>query len=185
MTADRTSAEAECIRDVVHYLNTGELRGVLKGTRVREGLREDLRRDFGLLVRRDLPVPREVLKRFDKPAARVAIRRVRTDPDDRLAFWHHGFKAAEEIACFQALAIYEYQLKPGFPGDLFQCKHCGTFVFSSEVSDPGVRPRSGFCSKKHFEAHQRETGADRKAASRLGIPVEEWRRRKALRETAK
>jgi len=182
VTDDRTGAEAQCQRDVVHYLNTGELRGVLKGTRVREGLQEDLRRDFGLLVRRDMPLPRDVLKRFDKHAVRVVIRRVETDPKDRLAFWHHGFKAAEEIACFEALAIYEAQLKPGFPGDLFRCGYCGKFVFSSDVSEHGVRPRSGFCSKAHLEAHQRETGADRKAASRAGMTVEEWRRRKAAGE---
>lgn len=180
MTPIRTDVEAACIRDVVHFLNTEEQRGVLKGLPGRKGTQEELWHDFALIVRGD-ELPPERLKRLDKEAWAVSIRRARTDPDDRKPIWYFGCKTVEAIASFQALAIYQARLQRGFPGDLRRCKHCDKFFFSSDESEQSGRPRTNFCSEKHMQDHLKETGADRKAASRAGVPVEEWRRRMSLK----
>jgi len=105
------------------------------------------------------------------------MRRVRTDPKHRRSFVNFQFKTVEAIASLQALHIYEERLQnPGvFPGDLFRCRACDTFTFSSEVSAPTGNKRIVFCSEDCEIEDARDTARDRKAASRLGIPVSEWR----------
>jgi hypothetical protein len=155
---------------------------MLKGCPVRKGLKEDLEGDFAFIASgRDLPLMR--LKRLDEEARKVRIRRFRTDPTDRRGVVNFHFRAVEEIASFQALTIYEARQKPGvFPGDLFRCRACDTFAFSSEVSAPTGNKRIVFCSETCEVEDARDTARDRKAASRLGIPVKEWRRRRAAGE---
>ena len=172
------------MRDVVHFVNTGQSRGYLKGHPVRnKGLRDNLHEDFVLIASgKDLPPAR--LKRLDSEAVKVSMRRFRTDPADRARFVNFDFKSVDAIASFQALEIYLARLdKPDeFPGDLFQCRACETFEFSSDVSKPTGSKRLVFCSEQCELEDARATARDRKAASRLGIPVEEWRRRKAAGE---
>ena len=179
MTQARTDAEARCIRDVVHFLNTGDLRGVLHGLAIRDGLQSDLQQAFGLIVAQDVPLPPAVRARLEKQAARVLLRRVATDPVDRMPIWHFGFRAVEEIASFQALEIWNAQLRRGFPGDLCRCKHCAVFFFSSDRSSATGRRRTDFCRDECLEEHQKKTGADRKAASRAGMSIVEWRKTQA------
>ena len=57
-----------------------------------------------------------------------------------------------------------------------------TFTFSSDASAPTGNKRIVFCSEACELEDARDTARDRKAASRLGIPVKEWRRRKAAGE---
>jgi hypothetical protein len=118
------------------------------------------------------------MKRLENEAWGVQIRLHHIDPADRKQVWFFGFKPVEAIASFQALALYQAHGQAGFPGDLCRCRECKTFFFSSDVSEPGVRPRTDFCTKEHRQEHQRKTGADRKAASRAGITAEEWRQKK-------
>jgi hypothetical protein len=170
------------MRDVLHFLNTGELRGVLKGKHVRRGLQAELSGDFELIAQGN-KLPAANLNRLDEEAFKVSIRRFRTDPADRMPILHFGFKTVEAIASYQALEIYKARLKPAqFPGDLFRCRACDTFAFSSDVSKPTSNRRTVFCRSECELEDARDTARDRKAASRLGIPVEEWRRRKAAGE---
>jgi hypothetical protein len=168
----------------VHFVNTGELRGVLKGHPMRQGLKSDLEGDFALLAKR-AALPAASLKRLDKEGFGVSIRRYQTDPADRIPYLYFNFKTVAAIASFQTLEIYQAQLASGFPGDICRCRACDSFFFSSDVSKATGRKRSDFCSLECETDYQRTTGADRKAASRRGIPVAEWRRQKAAEEAKK
>jgi hypothetical protein len=180
VTQTHTDTEAQCTRDVVHYVSTGELRGVLRGNLARQGLQQDLQRDLDTIVR-DLPLPPARWKRLKEQAQGVLIRVYDIDPDDRQPIWHYGFKTVEAIASFHLFArIYPARASRKFPGDVCRCKECGVFFFSSDhAGASGGRPRTDFCTDEHLEEYQRKTGADRKAASRAGVTVEEWRRRQA------
>lgn len=175
MTVHRIDAEAQCIRAVVEYVNSGALGGVLKEKSVRPGLQDDLRLDLEFIAAgKNLPTSR--LKRLDEEAVRVSMRRMRTNPTDRMPLVNFSFKTVQSIAAFQILGIYRARLIANeFPGDIFQCPACDTFVFSSDVSKPTGNRRSKFCSDECEVEHSRATAADRKAASRMGIPVEVWR----------
>jgi hypothetical protein len=178
----RRDADAKCTMDVVHYVNTGEQEGALKSHPARTGLREALEVDFDAIAKGEA-LSSAALKRLAKDAFRVGIRRVGTDPSDRKPFWYFSFKSVEAIASFKALEIYSARLKPVFPGDFRRCRSCDTFFFRSEVSKSTGNKRSVFCSESCEDDHQRATGADRKAAQRAGITVNEWRRRKAAGES--
>lgn len=65
----------------------------------------------------------------------------------------------------------------GYGGKLCECRRCHRLFF--EYRPATGRPRRLYCCDEHMQQANDEKGADRVAASREGISVAEWRRRKA------